>query len=285
MKIICIIVTYNPDVGKLNQLVRNIESAQSDYVIVDNSENNVELEVNAIKLGANHGIAYAQNVGIHHCITEKADVIIFLDQDSVIDGGVINGLVAALEEGDADVVAPIYVDSEKGFTYPVVRISKWGVRHKIVPRPGDEPFFTNVVISSGTAARPAVFKAVGVMREDLFIDYVDTEWCLRYCSYGYRIKVLPNVLMAHSIGESSINLYLLRVPVHSPYRRYYRIRNSFHLLRAPHVPKLMAIREVVFSVLHQLILAVYASERRGYLSYMTRGIVDGCKGKTGKLEL
>lgn len=287
MKVVCLVVTYNPDPDKLLKLTVAIRESGADYVIVDNSDEYVWLPDDGfvIRLGANKGIAAAQNIGINHSLGVGAEVLVFLDQDSSLDAGVIEGLLEGISNGDAEIVAPIYKDYEKGFTYPIVNVLRSGLREKIIPYSGGRPFYTNVAISSGTAVQSHVFEKVGLMREDFFIDYVDTEWCLRCFAFGYRVKVLPSVCMRHSIGDRSINLYFLRVPVHSPYRRYYRVRNSIHLLRINHVPKLMAIREVVFSVLHQLLLILFGKDWRGYTRYLVKGIADGCTGKTGKVAI
>jgi rhamnosyltransferase len=43
------------------------------------------------------------------------------------------------------------------------------------------------VIASGCLIPATALQAVGWMREDFFIDWVDTEWCLRARDRGYRI--------------------------------------------------------------------------------------------------
>lgn len=76
-----------------------------------------------------------------------------------------------------------------------------------------------------------VFEIVGMMDEELFIDYVDTEWCLRCLNYGILVHIIPDIEMVHAIGDKSVKICGINIPIHSPVRRYYRVRNAFLLLR------------------------------------------------------
>ncbi|HFR6094685.1 TPA: rhamnosyltransferase, partial [Shigella flexneri] len=114
---------------------------------------------------------------------------------------------------------------------------------------GQTPFKSSVTISSGTMVSKEVFEIVGMMDEELFIDYVDTEWCLRCLNYGILVHIIPDIEMVHAIGDKSVKICGINIPIHSPVRRYYRVRNAFLLLRKNHVPLLLSIREVVFSLI------------------------------------
>ena len=147
------------------------------------------------------------------------------------------------------------------------------------------PVDISVVISSGTMVKSEVFSVVGLMDEKLFIDYVDTEWCLRCAKHGISIRVDPSIVMIHSIGDYSIKLFSFNIPIHSPVRRYYRIRNSLYLLRLSHVPKILAIREVIFSIVHQIIIIAISRDRKNYVSALFRAVFDGLANKNGKLKV
>ncbi|MGI9896043.1 rhamnosyltransferase [Vibrio natriegens] len=283
--IFSVIVTYNPVLERLKTLASKLNDSNVIPIIVDNASiNSIDLGCEVVSLSDNYGIAKAQNIGIEKAIKLGAKHIVFFDQDSSIpDSDFIKKLVSPIDEGSATITAPIFVDEARGFTYPIVNIDSNGGRTKIYPNVSDKPFFVNNVISSGTMVDVEVFKAVGVMKEELFIDYVDTEWCLRSATKGYKALVVPSAVMCHSIGDSSFSLLGFNIPKHSPLRRYYRVRNSLYLLRQNHIPKLMAIREVLFSVIHQLLLVLTSSgERVEYMKYLLEGLRDGVVGKFGK---
>jgi rhamnosyltransferase len=289
MKIFSVIITYNPNWQAVNSLCNQLLDSNVTPVVVDNSEKSSKLidvkNFMFLPLGENKGIATAQNVGIDYCLEQSADIIVFFDQDSVISEKFIEKLIAPILNENENIVAPTFVDAEKGFIYPIVSVSKFGLRTKIIPSKSSASFYTNTAISSGTAVKTSVFNIVGKMLDNLFIDYVDTEWCLRCHHAGIRVLILPDNQMIHSIGDKSFNVLGFTVPVHSAYRRYYRVRNSFVMLRLKHIPIFLGIREVTFSIIHQLLLVLtQKGKRKEYIKYGAIGLLHGIKGSKGKLE-
>jgi len=282
--IFTVIVTFNGNWDTVGALVHSCNQAKVGYVIVDNGSGDAAglKPFNTIFLEQNLGIAAAQNAGIAHCRAAGAGIIVFFDQDSVIPAGFLEALVAPIVAQAAHITAPVFYDIEQGFSYPIVRISSHGFRSKFYPEHLRSPLLTNVVISSGTAVSAEVFAAAGVMNADLFIDYVDTEWCLRCFAKGYTVLINPDVRMNHSIGDRTVQLGRFKVPVHSPLRRYYRIRNAFLLLRMAHVPKVMALREVAFSIAHQLFIVLISKQRWQYMKYLGFGIWHGIRNRAGR---
>jgi len=280
--IFAIIVTYNPIQDKLNSLINALKNQLVTPVIVDNaSAELVKADCKMVQLEKNFGIARAQNVGIEYALSFSPDAIIFFDQDSIItDSSFIESLFEPIAKKRAKITAPVFIDNIRGFIYPIVEITKHGGRIKHFPSSGASEFFVNNAISSGTMVETEALRKVGNMVESLFIDYVDTEWCLRAASIGLQVLIVPTVRMTHSIGDRTLKIGRFYVPKHSPFRRYYRIRNSFFLFRLPYVPKLMASREILFAVIHQWILILFSKgERYSYLKSLISGCRDGLLGR------
>ena len=57
--------------------------------------------------------------------------------------------------------------------------------------------FVSYTISSGSLIRKEVFEEVGLMNEDLFIDFVDNELCWRAKFFGYKIFISSRAKMNH----------------------------------------------------------------------------------------
>jgi rhamnosyltransferase len=83
------------------------------------------------------------------------------------------------------------------------------------------------------------------MRENYFIDYVDTEWCIRAEAMGYKNYVSSKAVMKHAIGDNILKFKYFNVPVHSPFRRYYRVRNAFYGKRKPRTNFVSATGNVI----------------------------------------
>lgn len=280
--IYAVIVTYNPVKENLTSLVNSLIDNNVVPVIVDNSSaSSVIAPCKIINLDTNYGIARAQNVGIQYVLEQNAEVVIFFDQDSSInDDQFIAQLYEPIANNRTKISAPVFIDHARGFTYPIVEITKNGGRIKHYPSEKTAEFKVNNVISSGTMVGAGALKQIGSMTESLFIDYVDTEWCLRAYSKGFDILIVPTARMVHSIGDKTLKVGTFYVPKHSPFRRYYRIRNSFFLLRQKHIPKLMAIREILFSIIHQGILIAFShGERSAYVKSLYSGLRDGILGR------
>ncbi|WP_158774342.1 glycosyltransferase family 2 protein [Cobetia sp. L2A1] len=287
--IYAVIVTYNPDVARVKEMVKTLSSLELRVIVVDNTESpDKALSFacsEAIALGYNSGIAHAQNIGIAQALKDDADAIIFFDQDSRIDELMIKQLTLALDVPSPLIVAPVFYDEKNNFEYPAILVDQYGFRKKIYPSFCHHPVSVDIVISSGTMANRQALERVGLMNESLFIDYVDTEWCLRARSLGVPIKVIPGAVMLHSIGDNSLDLKFFKVPVHSPARRYYRVRNSFYLLGMKHVPNLLAMREIVFAFIHQIVILCAVPGRREYLRFFYKALKDVVCKKKGKISL
>ncbi|WP_150306226.1 glycosyltransferase family 2 protein [Pseudomonas saliphila] len=283
-----VVVTYNPNMPKLCQLLSMLLPQVGTLVVVDNGSAAGLLEglpdgVVVIDLDTNRGIGAAQNEGIIECLKRGAEAIVFFDQDSTIGPALIGGLSACFSDDQVNITAPVSFDSVHGFGYPIVDVAANGARRKYLPESLDKSLDVSVAISSGTMVRAKVFVEVGMLDEGLFIDYVDTEWCLRCARAGFKVRINPKVSMRHSIGDSVRGLAGFKVPVHSPERRYYRVRNALLLFRYPHVPSRMLVREVVVGFVQQCLLVVMEPRRKDYARYYIAAIRDGLKGRNGPL--
>lgn len=283
-----VIVCYNPDWLNIFKLTATLKASGVKSIIIDNSDNAAQLkskiDFEYIPLHSNFGIAEAQNKGIELALGYGAQSIIFFDQDSTIENDFIQKLASPILNDGENIVAPIFKSIKHGFFYKIVRCLPNGKIKKITPEVGSN-FYTNIVISSGTMVKSSVFKKVGLMKTEFFIDYVDTEWCLRANGFGFNIYVNTCAVMQHEIGDKTISLGKFNVPVHSAYRRYYRIRNSFHLFRLEHIPKKLAIREIIFSLLHQILLILLCGNKTSYIKSLLYGVKDGFSGRLGRWDL
>lgn len=285
MKVYSIIVCFNPDVDRLIKLCSDLIYQKSKIVLVDNSFNSclndiVNDNIELIQLGDNLGIAKAQNIGIQFAIKQNADIFVFFDQDSEIEISFLQNLIAPFSLSKALVTSPVFYDKSQGFRFPSYRLTKFGLLKKVIDTNGD--YNVDVIISSGSATNRKTIELVGLMNEDYFIDFVDTEWSLRCKSKNVPIKVISNAKMIHAIGEKSIDLKIFRLFVHSPTRTYYKVRNSFLFFNNKYVPFLLGIKEIASTLVHNFIIIFIVSNKLLYINNYFGAIVDGIKGKKGK---
>lgn len=276
-----IVVTHHPDISLLKNIIDTVKD--QELIIIDNNSRNIEeikkLALPRIVNDRNLGLAHAQNQAIGIAAQEKFDALIFFDQDSKICKSMIDNLITDFESLQSVKIAAIgptlKSKSNDGYLYPHILISRKGLLHKKALSPQLDPVKVSIIISSGMLIKMSAMMDIGTMDEDLFIDFVDTEWCLRALSKGYSIYQSKNSTLLHDIGEDCITIANIKIPIHSPERRYYRIRNPLILIKKSHIPKLLVIREIITFIIHQSIIVTTQKNRTKYLYHGVRGLADG----------
>ncbi len=282
-----VVVAYHPDAAELRALCARLGADGAKVVVVDNTESPrlVAAELPAgtklHSLYSNTGVAHAQNVGITAALDGGAQTIVFFDQDSTFDADFLSLLIGALRPGTPDIVSPLCLDIDTRTELPSQRLAPFGRVRPVYCSDAKAPILTDIVISSGTAATREALALAGDLDEDLFIDFVDTEWCLRCRSKDIPIRVVPGAVMYHRIGIRSLAEGPLTITIHSPTRCYYQIRNSIHLFRRHHIPRLFAVREFAAVMLNRLLLLRHVNNRTDYLKAYAQGFRDGLLGVVG----
>jgi rhamnosyltransferase len=298
--IAAIIVTYNPTIVQLKNLLEAITPQVNRVLLIDNGTKEKaqaqireliqEMPVEFHSLGENKGVAAAQNLGIRLAKNGGVDFVILFDHDSLPTAGMVATLLSAHQTKDASgervgVVAPWFEDIRRpGESVPFVRIS--GIKLLRMPRAGGENIIrVNHVIASGSLMSMNTLDAVGLMREELFIDNVDIEWCERARYLGYESFGVCSALMYHSLGDDPQITYGNKTYCfHSPTRLYYQMRNTIWLYRKPY-PGLMEKTGNFMRLCHRFLFYILFAKPRGrYLKMMTRGALDGLLGRLGELR-
>ena len=287
-----IIITYNPDIGKVNNLIRSIVlNKDSCVIVVDNNSLNIEdfsnlftidNVVHTVFLEDNLGIAFAQNMGIKKAIELGASHILFFDQDSKISNNFVDDLISDYKKISVDntkiaAIGPRFIDENKGFYFPALRFNKYGLIDKISVEDIKVPTEVSFLISSGTLVSVDSLKSIGFMKEEFFIDFVDTEWCFRAISMGYRLYMSEKAIMKHSIGDDTLKIFNFNIPVHSGFRRYYRIRNLFFMWKMPYIPKILVAKLMVTNFVIQILLFLLKDKKLDYIKFYLKAIRDGVK--------
>ncbi|MFV5661364.1 glycosyltransferase family 2 protein [Acinetobacter pittii] len=289
MIISSVIVTFNPS-ENIFLLVKKLEEQNVLPIIVDNGSKDFNFSnlINSpniyfIGLDNNLGIASAQNIGIKKALELGAEYILFFDQDSIISDSFVGDMVDDYQlilnnNTKVGAVGPRFIDGKNNFYYKAISVSKYGLRIKYDVSEITKPFNSILLISSGSLISVNTLKKVGWMRDKYFIDYVDTEWCMRSEAQGYKNYMSSKATMRHTIGDNIKQTKYFTMPIHSSFRRYYIIRNSFYMLKEPHIPKIFVLHQLVINVIHQfLIIYMVKGKRLEYIKSFVNGFKDGLK--------
>lgn len=292
--IAAILVTFNPDLSTFNKVINSISEQVNKIIIIDNGSKNAkdihEIAIHSatnlifIKQTENIGLASAQNLGIKYAKDNlDVDHIILFDQDSIINKNFTSSLLfeeeRLLRDGvKVGAIGPSFYDPENNKMYPATIYCGPFIKRVKIHNSSVEATF---LIASGCLIRLEVLNNVGVMLDELFIDYIDVEWSLRAKRYGYKVFITPKALMAHTIGDKRISIMGRTISCHSPFRRYFLIRNSFKMLRLTYVPFGYKLREITFNCLRTVIGFITSSEKKKFLKYTVVAFKDGVAGNFG----
>jgi rhamnosyltransferase len=187
--------------------------------------------VQRIALGNNLGIAAAQNIGIREALKQGADIVWLSDQDTIYPANFLVNMLIALQACNDQgtrlaALAPSYFDTHRGKVQAFVRHTPF--TSFFPAQPGLHP--VSHAIASGTLIPVGALRTVGLMQENLFIDWVDFEWCWRAKNlYGYLTVCTGDVVVEHMLGDGFAQFFGRKVTSRSPLRHYYLVRNAVHI--------------------------------------------------------
>lgn len=292
-KISGVIVSYNPNINALRHLVATVAPQLDQLFIVDNgSRLNVSSGIGngmcteVIQLGDNYGIARAQNIGIERARSSGSSFVLLLDQDSIPASDMVAKLLAAVltkqEQGfQVACVGPHYNDSRQRGAAPFIRLEGLKLKRQICTT-SNTLVDVDFLIASGCLIPISTIDAVGMMTEDMFIDYVDIEWGLRAQQMGYRSYGVCAATMEHALGDESIAFGKRHIPVHSPLRHYYHIRNAIWLCRQKWIPAQWKF-VLMWRIVRQFaFFSLMTSPRLEHAKMMALGLLHGVVNRMGR---
>lgn len=290
LTVAAVVVTYQPDLARLGQQLAVLAPQVDHVVIIDNASRHrrdVQLlakrnSAQAVLLDENHGIGAAQNRGIQLARESGVDCVLLMDQDSLPHSDMVVELKEVLASApDAAGVGPLYQDPRREAVSPFVRLDGFRIRRMPCPEKA-AAVAVDFLISSGSLIRLEAFERVGLLREDLFIDYVDTEWCMRARAHGYSLLGVSGARMEHALGESPIRAGAHVLARHAPVRKYYQMRNSLLLSREAFIPWQFRFAEVLRALVRSAGCVILARPRAEYARMVMRGVWDGARGRGGR---
>lgn len=288
-----VLVLYHPQPALLVRLIESIAAQVDKIFIVDNTPGQVAgmpAPVNCCKCplsyhanGTNKGLAGAQNIGIARALGEDFSHVLLLDQDSALPDGAVDGLLGAeaslLGAGrSVAAVGPMFIDEKTGKRSRGVHRRGLRVQWFSISPDETDPVAADYLIASGSLIRTCVLRQVGLMRDELFIDWVDTEWAYRAGSFGYNTYIIPTVVMRHNIGDATVQLMGKPFNLHSPARNYYIVRNAVYLLLDRRMSKSWRLTMLLYVPKYILVHAWLSEHRWRSLMQMLRAVWEGLAG-------
>lgn len=281
IKIYGIVVLYNPTESVIFNIKSYVHHIETLYVI-DNSETinpSIESDLRQfqnliyINNNGNQGIAHALNVGAKLAIKDGASWLLTMDQDSKFDGDNLENLIQCALQCDSaliGIVSPVHVLEH--------------AMHK--PIRMDKVSETLDVMTSGNLLNLHIYKEIGGFIDELFIDAVDQEYCLRLRHNHYKILLCEFALLEHCLGdlrEFKLGFKSIRYSNHSSLRRYYITRNRLYLLEKYFLEfPLFGFKIIKWMIFEYIKIIALEKNKMAKSKATFEGIRDFFRGKYGK---
>jgi GT2 family glycosyltransferase len=269
------ILTYPP----INKPILYEELLENSCTEKSQGEANLILIQNKTNLGFAGGC----NVGIRYALSNEADMVWLLNNDTVADPEVLNILIEQLREND-----------DIGFISPEIYIyrdpsTKSGTGGRFSPF---EPSFTKIdknkdckklykcdhITGAAMLVRSEVIKEIGYMDEEYFMYREETDWMLRAKKLtNWKIAVAAEAKVWHKIAASS---------GHKPaFHEYYNTRNTLKLFKRFYPIQYFWIICIYFPYRLLGISLKKGTSKRKRINACIRGILDHLYSVKGMAEI
>ncbi|GAA0083796.1 glycosyltransferase family 2 protein [Clostridium sp. CTA-7] len=242
-----ILVNYN-GVEDTIECIKSLNKIKYDnykIVIVDNNSNKKDVEILSKQSGfklftleENIGFAGGNNVGIEFAMKNKADYVLLLNNDTVVEGDFLCKLVETVES-DKNIGAVggkiFYFDNKEVLWYAGAKINKFNgkTKHEGVDEVDSEKYSiqkeTDYITGCMMLVSRDVLEKVGMMDDSYFLYYEETDWNVRIRHAGYKLIYNPESIIYHKISKSTKSLNYIMVCYYDR-NSYYFIMNNFGII-------------------------------------------------------
>lgn len=219
-KVVTLVLTWN-SADFITECLDSVLNSmfQTDVLVVDNNSADSTREIiseryphiRIVNTGSNLGYSGGNNLGILHARVDNPKYILILNPDAKLDPACIGKLVSNAETNRSNaVVSPvIYFSDSRRIWYAGSEIN-W--KDGTTPQPGygdlDIGQFDNVSTTgraNGCAmlVRCSAIDRVGLMDENFFLYYEETDWSVRFIRAGYKIGFEPSAKVWHAVSSST----------------------------------------------------------------------------------
>jgi rhamnosyltransferase len=238
-----VVVTYHPDESVADNLRAMVRECGRVLVVDNGSGADAGERIAAISgvtllaLKENTGVAAALNRGARWALDHGAKWMVTFDQDSRPQPGFTAALQATHERNlAAAVIGSCIKEAALGDDYRWLRPKRrWpGFFQRVGMSPGEDLADVTMVVTSGALTNLDCWSRVGGFDEKLFIDFVDTDYCLRCRAAGWRIAVSADARLEHHLGRRETRELagmVFHPTNHPPLRHYYIARNRVAMIR------------------------------------------------------
>lgn len=259
-----IILNYNggEDTIRCIESVRKSNYNRFKILVVDNGSEDAShfllgkmfTDIEILQSGKNLGYAGGNNIGIEYALKRGAEYICLLNNDVVIAQDMLSILVENLQEDDKKVVGPaiLFWNEERVYSTGAI-INFWKGTAKFINFEQSyrdiekKPISCDYLEGTCLMFSERTLREVGMMPEEYFMYFEETEWCCKAKKKGYDVVCIPLAKLWHK-GSASVNKI-------EGFKAYYENRNRvlFEKRNAPTIQKIFFYHYLVLQTIYRII--------------------------------
>ncbi|EGT3616928.1 glycosyltransferase family 2 protein [Clostridium perfringens] len=260
-----------------------------------------------IKNEDNYGFANANNLGIKFAMKDsKCKYVWILNNDTIIDSKALINMVELAESKenigiigskllyfyDKNMIQEIYgevlwSDNGRGLGNKELDLGQWDKNIEIKQ---------GRIMGASMLVNMDSIKKVGLISEKYFMEYEETDWCMRFLNKGYKILYCYSSKVWHKEGGTIKDLgvkkkkflwkeFEIESPLKFLIHNYYSFRNNIYFTKKFFRDDIVKYNLIILpkKFIYYLIKAYVNKEnRKEYIKLVFRAISDGYSGKMGK---
>lgn len=295
-KVSIIILNWNglEDTIECLESLRKNNYTNYEVIVVDNNSTGNDVKIITEKYGDylqtiivnNHNLGFSggNNVGIRAAIDENADVVLLLNNDTVVESDFLTRLVElSKSHPEAGILTPLinYYSKRKIVWFAGGHISK--IRSSGFPDGIGKPEYLYTknrfcTFASGCCMfiKKEVLEKIGLLDEKYFLYLEDSDFSYRAINEGYKILYVASSKIYHKVSSTTFR-------TNSLLALYYSTRNRFYFVQK-HYGWYFPVLTILLMIIFPFKL-IFMTRRKEVVKILIGAFNDIRLRKMGKSEL
>lgn len=296
-KVFIIVLNWNGKEDTLECInsLQKIDYKNYKIIVVDNNSKDDSVfsikekypEIIMIENEKNFGFSGGNNIGMKYAIEKGADYILLINNDTIVEKDFLSELVKVGEsKKDIGILgSKINFYDNQNVIWSVGGKINWlknsGMHlglNEIDKGQYDEIKEVDYLTGCCLLIKREVIEKIGVLADDYFLYYEDTDYSLRAKNAQYKVVYVPKSKIYHKISQST-------KPGSASYI-YYHTRNGLVLARrnSSVLNKMILFLYCIYLFLKQIIKIVFISSKREWAFAVLKAEKDFLLGRMGKIN-
>jgi GT2 family glycosyltransferase len=213
--VVIVLLNWNNwrDTSECVRSLRGLTYSNYRIVVVDNGstdESVAELrsrypEVPVIENGENLGFAKGCNVGIRRALSEGADFVWLLNNDTVVDSNALSALVERALNGEriGAVGSVLYYMSqpERVQAWCGGYVNFWIGRSRLFTKPVRDAAL-EYIYGASMLIRAEALRSVDLLDEGFYMSWEETDFCFRLRAAGWKLAAASGSVVYHKVSAT-----------------------------------------------------------------------------------